>query len=248
LHGRRKKEYAGQTGQLSDGSDASVDLDQGQEHQGRISAGQLAANTETPRNSDERQRAACSPTSDELLVAGRRSSRARNSSEQPGSYHVRNGSYGSTSLGGTVESGSADATTDSVSTVLERWKAAISMTTMQMMERRMAQSLHATSIHSQSGSRQSPADSIACQQQAAGAPAGAAAAAAGVAKKLFGVSGHPIGLARADSAGRATALGAGMGRSNSSSGAEAVAQAQQPLRLQMLIGQGSFGSVYLGTW
>jgi hypothetical protein len=36
-------------------------------------------------------------------------------------------------------------------------------------------------------------------------------------------------------------------RSNSS-GADVPAPAQQPLRLQMLIGQGSFGSVYLGTW
>jgi hypothetical protein len=40
-----------------------------------------------------------------------------------------------------------------------------------------------------------------------------------------------------------------MRRSNSSGAEGAVpAQQPQPLRLNMLIGQGSFGSVYLGTW
>jgi hypothetical protein len=183
-----------------------------------------------------------------LLVAGRRSSRACISNEHPGSYHVSNGSYGSTSLGGTVEGGtveseSLDATGDSVSTGLERWKAAISMTTMQMMERRMAQSLHPTPPSSVSGgSRQSPAVTTAGQHQAVGAPA-----AAGAAKRLFGVSGQPVGPATAASGGRATPAASGVSRSNSS-GADVPAPAQQPLRLQMLIGQGSFGSVYLGTW
>jgi hypothetical protein len=47
----------------------------------------------------------------------------------------------------------------------------------------------------------------------------------------------------------AAAAGGGGGvRCSNSRGAEGLAQAQQPLRLQMLIRQGSFGSVYLGTW
>jgi hypothetical protein len=210
-------------------------------HHGQIGAEQLPADTRTPRNSAEPGRAASAHTSDELLAAERRSSCGRNSNEQPGSYHVSNVPYGSASLGGTVESESLDATGDSVSTGLERWKAAISLTTMQMMERRM-QSMHATPPGSVSGGAQkSSAAPAAGQQHAPGAPAGAAAA------RLPSTPEGALGLANAAAAGRGTAVGMGA-RSSNSSGAASAVQQPQPLRLQTLIGQGSFGSVYLGTW
>jgi hypothetical protein len=184
VHGRRKQLGSGRHARLSAGSDASVELDQGvdtepKEHCG-ICAEQLPANTRTPKNSEEQERAVSRRTSDESYAGSAGpSSRVRNSGEQPGSYHVSNASYGSASLGGTVESESLSATGDSVSTGLERWKAAISMTTMQMMERRMAQSLHATPPSSGSGgSQQSSAAAAAAQQCSVRSPAGAAAAAA----------------------------------------------------------------------
>jgi hypothetical protein len=243
-HGRRKQLSSGRHARLSAGSDASVEVDQGvdtepKEHCG-ICAEQLPADTRTPKNSEERERAVSCRTIDESYAGP--SSRVRNSGEQPGSYHVSNNSYGSASLGDTVESESLDATGDSVSTGLERWKAAISMTTMQMMERRMAQSLHPTPPSSGSGgSQQSSAAAAAAQQRSVRSPAGAAAAAAAAGGMLAQGPGVP------PAAQNSAAGGGGVRRSNSR-GAEGLAQAQQPLRLQMLIGQGSFGSVYLGTW
>ncbi|WIA35332.1 hypothetical protein OEZ86_003786 [Tetradesmus obliquus] len=223
---------------LAAGSGVSCELDQAADQEPKqhcqICSERLPA--DPLRNSLESERGAVSAASSAAAVAARRASRdlcSNSSGQHVGSYQLSRNSKGSTSLGGTVESESLDVTGDSVSTGLERWKAAISLTTMQMMERRMQQSLHTTPPSSTSGASQQYA---ACAAAAAG---GAAAGAAAVPRRLY------------DGQGPGGAVGAAgasvVGRSNSSS-VESAVPAQQPLRLQMMIGQGSFGSVYLGTW
>jgi hypothetical protein len=232
-HQKKLGAVAGLAGAVA-GSDASIDFDQASAHK-QISEERLPANS--PRNSDESERAG-RPSTNSAAVSSSSQGRLAASA---GSFPVRN-SQGSSSLGcagGSAQSESVDATGDSVSTGLERWKAAISLTTMKMMERRMQQ-LHTSPYSSASGSssQQSPALAAA----ALAAPGAAAAAAAA----------RRVSEGQCPGAGAAAGRAAGMGvrsRSSTSSGAESAAvPVQQPLRLQTLIGQGSFGSVYLGTW
>uniref|UniRef100_A0A383W883 Protein kinase domain-containing protein n=1 Tax=Tetradesmus obliquus TaxID=3088 RepID=A0A383W883_TETOB len=241
---------------LPAGTDVSCGFDQAADQEPKqhcqICAERLPA--DPPRCSNDSERAAVASSAAGALAA-RRASRdhlySNSSGQLAGSHLLSRNSDCSTSLGGTVESTvegtveseSLDVTGDSVSTGLERWRAAISLTTMQMMERRMQQSLHTTPPSSASGSSQQQQQQQqqqypACAAAAAGAHGGAAAAAAGSRKQSDGQGpGVVLGAAGASA----------VGRSNSSS-VESAVPAQQPLRLQTMIGQGSFGSVYLGTW
>jgi hypothetical protein len=231
-HQKKLGAVAGLAGAVA-GSDASIDFDQASVHK-QISAERLPANS--PRNSDESERAGRPSTNSARDGAAVSSSSQGRLAASAGSFPVSS-SQGSSSLGcagGSAQSESVDATGDSVSTGLERWKAAISLTTMKMMERRMQQ-LHTSPYSSASGSSSQQSPALAA---AALAAPGAAAAAARLSE------GQCPGAGAA--AGRAAGTGV---RSRSSSGAESAAvPVQQPLRLQTLIGQGSFGSVYLGIW
>jgi hypothetical protein len=236
LHQKQPQAAAGVAGVVA-GSDASFEFDQtaAQEHKQhrQICAKQLPANSHEcaragrPRTNSDSDRAAASSGSQGWLATSAES------------YNVSNNLHGNDSLGyagGSTQSESVDATGDSVSTGLERWKAAIRLTTMQMMERKMQQ-LHTSPYSSASGSGSQQSPTLAA---AALAAPGAAAAARRVSK------GQSPGGAAA--AGRAAGPGAGSRSSNSSGAESAAVPVQQPLRLQTLIGQGSFGSVYLGTW
>ncbi|KAF8060546.1 RPL6 [Scenedesmus sp. PABB004] len=125
------------------------------------------------------------------------------------------GSLGS-GLGGGSRSADSDPGDNTVASGLARWKTAISATTMQLMERRMASAgqtmaMAGSASSAGSGSRRSP------QAAALAAAAGGAAAR------------EPSG------GGRGGPPAAGGAPANS-------------LQLQGLLGQGSFGAVYLATW
>lgn len=124
--------------------------------------------------------------------------------------------------GSPSQSGASDQD-NTVASGLQRWKAAISMTTLQLMERRV-QSLHATPPSTEGSNRLPPS--------AGGATAGTARASSASGRLL------PAAVAAAAAAG-----GSG-GRQ------PAPPPVQPPLSLQLqgLIGQGSFGCVYLGLW
>eukprot|EP00883_Tetradesmus_obliquus_P006895 jgi/Sobl393_1/17454/SZX64266.1 len=249
MHLHRKQSGGAGLACLPAGTDVSCGFDQAADQEPKqhcqICAERLPA--DPPRCSNDSERAAVASHAAGALAA-RRGSRdhlcSNSSGQHAGSYLLSRNSDCSTSLGGTmestvegtVESESLDVTGDSVSTGLERWKAAISLTTMQMMERRMQQSLHTTPPTSASGSSQ---QQLLPMQGTAAAAVGSHSGAVAAAKQLY------------DEQGPGGALGAAgasaVGRSNSSS-VESAVPAQQPLRLQTMIGQGSFGSVYLGTW
>jgi hypothetical protein len=106
-----------------------------------------------------------------------------------------------------------DGVSASVAAGLQAWQAAISSTTLTMMERRLQQCLLPGQPSRQPWASHTPAASL--------LPAAAAAAA-----------GLPC-----------SAAGSCSGSEEAGSG-----QVQQALQLSQLLGQGSFGSVYLGTW
>lgn len=116
---------------------------------------------------------------------------------------------GSLPSGGPSSSAAHSSSSDSITLGLDRWKAAISTTTMQLMERRMQ--MASTSVSTSSASVRTPSNSSS--------------------KRLGGLA---SGSVRSQLSG-------------GSSGNAAVQQQSTGLQIHQLIGQGSFGSVWLGT-
>ncbi|WIA15154.1 hypothetical protein OEZ85_001840 [Tetradesmus obliquus] len=149
------------------------------------------------------------------------------SSEQSGGLHTADAplSDGPSSLasGSRSASGSGDPNLNTVVTGLQRWRTAISNTTMQVMERRM-HSVHSTP------------------------PLGSSATSSSRLTTLSGATSAALvqGTAGPQSAAEAAAAAAAAGRQMQQAAADAAAMPS--LQLLGLLGQGSFGSVYMGIW
>jgi len=115
-------------------------------------------------------------------------------------------------------SGSSSAMEQSIAQGLERWSAAVSATTMQLMKRRLQVNNHSVLYPASSGSGSNSGRIPAGRVQALESGA----------------------LGRDGSAVSPSVAGSAAGRPGSDSA--------PPLQLQSIIGTGSFGSVYLGTW